>query len=48
MCVCVFVQVRYLLEWMDEDEDDEEDFRPDALLCHPLCQCPNCAPTQKV
>ncbi|XP_036962869.1 ankyrin repeat domain-containing protein 27 isoform X1 [Acanthopagrus latus] len=40
--------VRYLLEWMDEDEDDEEDFRPDALLCHPLCQCPNCAPTQKL
>ncbi|XP_010783505.1 ankyrin repeat domain-containing protein 27-like [Notothenia coriiceps] len=39
--------VRYLLEWMDEEEDDEEDLRSEVLLCHPLCQCPNCAPTQK-
>ncbi|KAI4799410.1 hypothetical protein KUCAC02_016944 [Chaenocephalus aceratus] len=38
--------VRYLLEWMEED--DEEDLRPEVLLCHPLCQCPNCAPTQKL
>nr|XP_033941738.1 LOW QUALITY PROTEIN: ankyrin repeat domain-containing protein 27 [Pseudochaenichthys georgianus] len=38
--------VRYLLEWMEED--DEEDLRPEGLLCHPLCQCPNCAPTQKL
>ncbi|XP_044211463.1 ankyrin repeat domain-containing protein 27 [Thunnus albacares] len=40
--------VRYLLEWMDEDEEDEGDIRSEALLCHPLCQCPNCAPTQKL
>ncbi|KAJ4918759.1 hypothetical protein JOQ06_002041, partial [Pogonophryne albipinna] len=39
--------VRYLLEWMDEEEDAEEDLRSEVLLCHPLCQCPNCAPTQK-
>ncbi|KAG8012435.1 Ankyrin repeat domain-containing protein 27, partial [Nibea albiflora] len=40
--------VRYLLEWMDEEEDDEGELRSEALLCHPLCQCPNCAPTQKL
>lgn len=40
--------VRYLLEWMDEDEEDEAELRSDALLCHPLCQCPDCAPTQKL
>ncbi|XP_033982814.1 ankyrin repeat domain-containing protein 27 [Trematomus bernacchii] len=40
--------VRYLLEWMDEEEGDEEDLRSEVLLCHPLCQCPNCAPTQKL
>ncbi|XP_053305376.1 ankyrin repeat domain-containing protein 27 [Spea bombifrons] len=41
--------VRYLLEWIDEDMDDEED---DGLLgkkefCHPLCQCHKCGPVQK-
>uniref|UniRef100_A0A3Q1FBW1 Ankyrin repeat domain 27 (VPS9 domain) n=1 Tax=Acanthochromis polyacanthus TaxID=80966 RepID=A0A3Q1FBW1_9TELE len=41
-------EVRYLLEWMDEDEEDEGDIRSEALLCHPLCQCPDCAPTQKL
>ncbi|XP_072278229.1 ankyrin repeat domain-containing protein 27 [Pyxicephalus adspersus] len=41
--------VRYLLEWVDEDyEDDLED----SLLgkkefCHPLCQCRTCGPVQK-
>ncbi|KAM7397266.1 hypothetical protein PAMP_020250 [Pampus punctatissimus] len=40
--------VRYLLEWMDEDEEDGEDIRSEAQLCHPLCQCPSCAPTQKL
>lgn len=40
-------QVRYLLEWLDEEEEDEE-LLSEALLCHPLCQCENCAPTQKV
>ncbi|KAK5866823.1 hypothetical protein PBY51_011367 [Eleginops maclovinus] len=39
--------VRYLLEWIDDEEDDEE-LRTEVLLCHPLCQCPNCAPTQKL
>ncbi|XP_029288904.1 ankyrin repeat domain-containing protein 27 isoform X2 [Cottoperca gobio] len=40
--------VRYLLEWMDEEEEDEGELRSEALLCHPLCQCPNCAPTHKM
>ncbi|XP_047452609.1 ankyrin repeat domain-containing protein 27 isoform X2 [Mugil cephalus] len=40
--------VRYLLEWMDEEEEDEAEIRSDVVLCHPLCQCPNCAPTQKL
>lgn len=40
--------VRYLLEWMDEADEEEGDVRSEALLCHPLCQCPNCAPTQKL
>ncbi|XP_061578218.1 ankyrin repeat domain-containing protein 27 isoform X2 [Cololabis saira] len=39
--------VRYLLEWMDEEEEDEE-LRSEARLCHPLCQCESCAPTQKL
>ncbi|XP_034390842.1 LOW QUALITY PROTEIN: ankyrin repeat domain-containing protein 27 [Cyclopterus lumpus] len=52
--------VRYLLEWMDEEEEEEEEeeaeeddeqerlLRPEAPLCHPLCQCPACAPSQKL
>ncbi|XP_041794812.1 ankyrin repeat domain-containing protein 27 isoform X2 [Chelmon rostratus] len=40
--------VRYLLEWMDEEEEDEGELQSKALLCHPLCQCPRCAPTQKL
>nr|XP_020471416.1 ankyrin repeat domain-containing protein 27 isoform X2 [Monopterus albus] len=40
--------VRYLLEWMDEEEEDQGQIQSEALLCHPLCQCPNCAPTQKL
>ncbi|XP_037306293.2 ankyrin repeat domain-containing protein 27 isoform X2 [Pungitius pungitius] len=49
--------VRYLLEWMEEEEEDEEEeeqrggegaLRAEAPLCHPLCQCPTCAPTQKL
>ncbi|KAM3870209.1 ankyrin repeat domain-containing protein 27 [Diretmus argenteus] len=39
--------VRYLLEWLDEEEE-EGDLPSQTLLCHPLCQCPNCAPTQKM
>ncbi|XP_069822299.1 ankyrin repeat domain-containing protein 27 isoform X2 [Dendropsophus ebraccatus] len=41
--------VRYLLEWVDDDYDD--DFE-DSLVgkkdfCHPLCQCRTCGPVQK-
>ncbi|NXN10796.1 ANR27 protein, partial [Indicator maculatus] len=41
--------VRYLLEWMEEDLEDEDDTgctsKPE--FCHPLCQCPKCGPAQK-
>ncbi|CAN9499033.1 unnamed protein product [Ophioblennius macclurei] len=42
--------VRYLLEWMEEEEEEEEEgaMRAEASLCHPLCQCPHCAPAQKL
>ncbi|XP_072290640.1 ankyrin repeat domain-containing protein 27 isoform X2 [Eucyclogobius newberryi] len=41
--------VRYLLDWLDVAEEEEDtDLRSDAPLCHPLCQCPTCAPTQKL
>ncbi|PIO28692.1 hypothetical protein AB205_0103760 [Aquarana catesbeiana] len=41
--------VRYLLEWVDDDYEDELE---DSLLgkkefCHPLCQCRTCGPVQK-
>ncbi|KAM3919856.1 ankyrin repeat domain-containing protein 27 isoform 2-T2 [Leptodactylus fuscus] len=41
--------VRYLLEWVDDDFDDELE---DSLVgqkefCHPLCQCRTCGPVQK-
>ncbi|KAG8510051.1 Ankyrin repeat domain-containing protein 27, partial [Galemys pyrenaicus] len=41
--------VRYLLEWTEEDLDDVEDSvsAADLEFCHPLCQCPKCAPAQK-
>lgn len=44
-------QVRYLLEWTEEDLDEAEDAAVGAAeleFCHPLCQCPKCAPAQKV
>lgn len=43
-------QVRYLLEWTEEDLDELEDATAmdDVDFCHPLCQCPRCAPAQKV
>ncbi|KAM4018029.1 ankyrin repeat domain-containing protein 27 isoform 2-T3 [Anomaloglossus baeobatrachus] len=41
--------VRYLLEWVEDDYDDEPE---DCLVgnkefCHPLCQCRMCGPVQK-
>ncbi|XP_076988383.1 ankyrin repeat domain-containing protein 27 isoform X2 [Tamandua tetradactyla] len=41
--------VRYLLEWTEEDLDEVEDAVSTVRLefCHPLCQCPKCAPGQK-
>ncbi|XP_019510022.1 PREDICTED: ankyrin repeat domain-containing protein 27 [Hipposideros armiger] len=41
--------VRYLLEWADEDLEEVEDAvsTEDLEFCHPLCQCPRCAPAQK-
>ncbi|KAM5295562.1 ankyrin repeat domain-containing protein 27 isoform 4-T5 [Glossophaga mutica] len=42
--------VRYLLEWTEEDLDDVDDTvsAADLEFCHPLCQCPKCAPAQKL
>nr|XP_041574570.1 ankyrin repeat domain-containing protein 27 isoform X2 [Taeniopygia guttata] len=41
--------VRYLLEWVEEDLEDEDDtastLKPE--FCHPLCQCSKCGPAQK-
>ncbi|XP_046303903.1 ankyrin repeat domain-containing protein 27 isoform X2 [Marmota monax] len=41
--------VRYLLEWTEEDLDEVDDTigAADHEFCHPLCQCPKCAPAQK-
>ncbi|XP_051548331.1 ankyrin repeat domain-containing protein 27-like isoform X2 [Myxocyprinus asiaticus] len=40
--------VRYLLEWVGEEPEEEEVGMPiKTELCHPLCQCSNCEPTQK-
>ncbi|XP_048403074.1 ankyrin repeat domain-containing protein 27 isoform X1 [Stegostoma tigrinum] len=39
--------VRYLLEWMDEDPEEEEGLVLKSEFCHPLCQCPKCEPAQK-
>ncbi|XP_023811300.1 ankyrin repeat domain-containing protein 27 isoform X2 [Oryzias latipes] len=39
--------VRYLLEWADEEEEDQL-LQGEAPLCHPLCQCPTCAPSQRL
>ncbi|NWW35922.1 ANR27 protein, partial [Panurus biarmicus] len=41
--------VRYLLEWMEEDLEDEDDTASPAKpeFCHPLCQCSKCGPAQK-
>ncbi|XP_068169080.1 ankyrin repeat domain-containing protein 27 [Antennarius striatus] len=40
--------VRYLLDWTDEEEEEKGDFRSEALLCHPLCQCEDCSPAQRL
>ncbi|XP_025898138.1 ankyrin repeat domain-containing protein 27 isoform X2 [Nothoprocta perdicaria] len=41
--------VRYLLEWMEDDVEDEDDTVSTAKpeFCHPLCQCSKCGPAQK-
>ncbi|KAM8982980.1 ankyrin repeat domain-containing protein 27 isoform 2-T4 [Ara ararauna] len=41
--------VRYLLEWMEEDLEDEDDTASTSKpeFCHPLCQCSKCGPVQK-
>ncbi|XP_072374206.1 ankyrin repeat domain-containing protein 27 isoform X1 [Scyliorhinus torazame] len=39
--------VRYLLEWLDEDPEEEEGLVLKSEFCHPLCQCPKCEPAQK-
>ncbi|XP_063053724.1 ankyrin repeat domain-containing protein 27 isoform X2 [Engraulis encrasicolus] len=41
--------VRYLLEWVDEEPEEDVPAVPTQTeLCHPLCQCPQCEPTQKL
>uniref|UniRef100_A0A8C5PX78 Ankyrin repeat domain 27 n=1 Tax=Leptobrachium leishanense TaxID=445787 RepID=A0A8C5PX78_9ANUR len=44
-----YKEVRYLLEWVDDDLEDEADDVPVGLkeFCHPLCQCHKCGPAQK-
>ncbi|NXS01770.1 ANR27 protein, partial [Oxylabes madagascariensis] len=41
--------VRYLLEWIEEDLEDEDDTASTSKpeFCHPLCQCSKCGPAQK-
>ncbi|XP_077041291.1 ankyrin repeat domain-containing protein 27 isoform X2 [Agelaius phoeniceus] len=41
--------VRYLLEWVEEDLEDEDDTASTSKpeFCHPLCQCSKCGPAQK-
>ncbi|KAF4793534.1 hypothetical protein TURU_109976 [Turdus rufiventris] len=41
--------VRYLLEWVEEDLEDEDDMASTSKpeFCHPLCQCSKCGPAQK-
>ncbi|XP_053557650.1 ankyrin repeat domain-containing protein 27 [Bombina bombina] len=40
--------VRYLLEWVDDELEEEADDSPIVKeFCHPLCQCRKCGPAQK-
>ncbi|KAM9301991.1 ankyrin repeat domain-containing protein 27 [Gastrophryne carolinensis] len=41
--------VRYLLEWVDDDFEDEVEYSvlSKKEFCHPLCQCRTCGPVQK-
>ncbi|XP_062356328.1 ankyrin repeat domain-containing protein 27 isoform X1 [Cinclus cinclus] len=41
--------VRYLLEWVEDDLEDEDDTASTSKpeFCHPLCQCSKCGPAQK-
>ncbi|XP_038662488.1 ankyrin repeat domain-containing protein 27 isoform X3 [Scyliorhinus canicula] len=40
--------VRYLLEWLDEEPEEEEGLVLKSEFCHPLCRCPKCEPAQKI
>ena len=40
--------VKYLLGWLNDSDDSDDDVDADAELCHPLCQCSKCATLQKV
>uniref|UniRef100_A0A8C3UJL1 Ankyrin repeat domain 27 n=1 Tax=Catharus ustulatus TaxID=91951 RepID=A0A8C3UJL1_CATUS len=44
-----YKEVRYLLEWVEEDLEDEDDTASTSKpeFCHPLCQCSKCGPAQK-
>ncbi|XP_068812335.1 ankyrin repeat domain-containing protein 27 isoform X3 [Struthio camelus] len=41
--------VRYLLEWTEDDVEDEDHTGSTSKpeFCHPLCQCSKCGPAQK-
>ncbi|KAG8437379.1 hypothetical protein GDO86_008176 [Hymenochirus boettgeri] len=39
--------VRYLLEWVDDDEEADDAPTGKKEFCHPLCQCRTCGPAQK-
>ncbi|KAE8608961.1 hypothetical protein XENTR_v10011676 [Xenopus tropicalis] len=39
--------VRYLLEWVDDDFEEDDSPVGNREFCHPLCQCTKCGPAQK-
>ncbi|XP_066492882.1 ankyrin repeat domain-containing protein 27 isoform X2 [Tiliqua scincoides] len=44
-----YKEVRYLLEWAEDDLEEPEEASSEEKLefCHPLCQCSRCGPAQK-